>query len=55
MRHESLCNEDWAGVVARLGGSVGLDASARQTKAFLRARAIGNAVDLLQLICLLRG
>jgi hypothetical protein len=50
MRHESLCNEDWAGVVARLGGSAGLDASARQTRAFLRARAIDNAVDLLRLI-----
>lgn len=50
MTHESLCNEDWSGVVARLGGAETLEKSARETKAFLRARAIGSAVDLLRLI-----
>jgi hypothetical protein len=50
MRHESLVNEDWSNVVARLGGADALDATARQTKAFLRPREITNAVDLLRLI-----
>jgi hypothetical protein len=43
-------NEDWTHVVARLGGAEALDATARETKAFLRPRAITNAVDLLRLI-----
>lgn len=43
-------NRDWMDIVARLGGATNLDASARSTKAFLRARAIGNAVDLLRVI-----
>jgi hypothetical protein len=50
MRHESLVNEDWTNVVARLGGAEALDATARETKAFLRPREITNAVDLLRLI-----
>lgn len=50
MTHESLVNEDWAGVVARLGGAASLDVSARETKAFVRPREISNAVDLLRLI-----
>jgi hypothetical protein len=50
MTHESLCNEDWSGVVARLGGAEMLERSARDTKAFLRARVIDSAVDLLRLI-----
>src|SRR5882757_8985865 len=50
MAHESLVNEDWAGVVARLGGAEALNVSARETKAFLRPREIRNAVDLLRLI-----
>jgi Transposase DDE domain len=50
MRHESLVNEDWTGVVARLGGADVLNATARETKAFLRPREIRNAVDLLRLI-----
>lgn len=37
-------------VVARLGGIANLDASARATNAFLRARAIKSAVDLLRMI-----
>jgi hypothetical protein len=50
MRHESLVNEDWARVVARLGGAEALNVSARETKAFVRPREIRNAVDLLRLI-----
>ena len=50
MRHESLLNEDWANVVARLGGATTLDVTARATKAFVRPREITNAVDLLRLI-----
>ena len=50
MRHESLVNEDWTNVVTRLGGADVLDATARETKAFLRPREITNAVDLLRLI-----
>ena len=50
MRHESLVNEDWTNVVARLGGADVLNATARETRAFLRPREITNAVDLLRLI-----
>src|SRR5258708_35193610 len=50
MRHESVVNEDWTNVVARLGDADVLNATARQTKAFLRPREITNAVDLLRLI-----
>src|SRR5260221_4073006 len=50
MRHESLLNEDWTNIVARLGGATTLDVTARATKAFLRPREITNAVDLLRLV-----
>lgn len=50
MTHESLCNKDWSSVVARLGGRELLENSARETKAFLRARVIDSAVDLLRLV-----
>ena len=50
MTHESLINEDWLNVVARLGGADALADSARETKAFLRPREIKNAVDLLRMI-----
>src|SRR6266481_1769537 len=50
MTHESLVNQDWNGVVARLGGAEMLKVTARETKAFLRPREITNAVDLLRLI-----
>src|SRR3954468_6091180 len=50
MTHESLVNQDWNNVVARLGGADVLNATARETKAFLRPREITNAVDLLRLI-----
>jgi hypothetical protein len=50
MTHESLVNQDWDGVVARLGGAEMLNVTARKTKAFLRPRGVTNAVDLLRLI-----
>ena len=50
MRHESLLNRDWASIVVRLGGVESLNVTARETKAFVRAREISNAVDLLRLI-----
>ena len=50
MTHESLANRDWGHIVARLGGTAHLEASARETRAFLRARAIESAIDLLRII-----
>jgi hypothetical protein len=50
MTHESLLNRDWKHVVKRLGGSAALERSARETGAFLQARAIKSAIDLLRLI-----
>ncbi len=50
MTHESLLNRDWAEVVARLGGAETLNRTARETRAFVRAREIRDAVDLLRLV-----
>jgi hypothetical protein len=50
MPHASLVNEDWASVVLRLGGAARLEASARETKAFVRRREIPDAVALLRLV-----
>jgi len=50
MTHESLTHADWDWTVERLGGVSLITTLARETKAFLRARAIGSAVDLLRLI-----
>lgn len=50
MTHESLLNRDWGGIVERLGGAASLETSAREAKAFLRARVIETAADLLRLI-----
>lgn len=50
MTHDSLLNRDWLSIVDRLGGSAALEAGARDTKAFLRARVIAGAADLLRLI-----
>ena len=50
MTHESLVDRDWQGIVDRLGGAAALGASARETKAFLRARVFETAVDLLRMI-----
>jgi hypothetical protein len=50
MTPESLVTQDWESVIARLGGAETLEASARETKAFLRPRVIASAVDLLRMI-----
>ena len=50
MTRESLVTQDWDGLVVRLGGAAALEQSARDTKAFLRARAVATGVDLLRLI-----
>jgi hypothetical protein len=58
MRPASLLNQDWCHVVDRLGGAAALAASARDTKAFRRARGIPGAVALLRLVlgyCLRHG
>src|ERR1700730_6198806 len=50
MIHAPLLNQDWQLIVDRLGGAEAIESSARRGKAFLRARVVGNAVDLLRLI-----
>ena len=50
MTHESLLNELWQTTLARLGGVAAIEGSARETRAFLRPRAVSSAVDLLRLI-----
>ena len=58
MKHASLLNQDWRHVVDRLGGAEAIEASARATKAFQRARGVPGAVVLLRLVlayCLRQG
>jgi hypothetical protein len=50
MTPESLLNRDWHWLVERLGGAADLTASAKATKAFVRARGIASAPDLLRMI-----
>jgi hypothetical protein len=50
MPHASLSNQDWQVIVDRLGGAKAIGTLARQTRAFLRARGIATAVDLLRLL-----
>jgi hypothetical protein len=50
MAHESLIVEDWTRIVDRLGGATVLEQSARDSRAFVRPRAIKSAVDLLRLV-----
>lgn len=50
MTHESLLSKDWESVVTKLGGGDSLAASARETKAFLRARVLDSAITLLRFI-----
>lgn len=50
MTHESLTNEDWGWVIERLGGASLISTIARETKAFVRAREIRSALDLLRLM-----
>src|SRR5882757_6039583 len=49
MTHESLTNEDWELVVGRLGGAKLISSIALETKAFVRARGVRSAIDLLRL------
>lgn len=50
MTHDSILTGDWQEIIGRLGGAAHLEASAREAKAFRRARGIDSAVDLLRLI-----
>jgi hypothetical protein len=50
MTHESLVGQDWQATVERLGGVARLEAGARETRAFLRAREIASAVDMLRMV-----
>jgi len=50
MAYESLVTEGFEGVISRLGGRAHIERSARETRAFLRARSIEDALVLLRLI-----
>lgn len=50
MTHTSLITRDWEEIVERLGGVDALEASARETRALVRARVFKSAVDLLRMI-----
>ena len=50
MNADSLLNQDWSRIVSSLGGATALDATARQSRAFLRPRGIRSPVELLRLI-----
>src|SRR5208282_4047072 len=50
MTHESLLNRDWEFLVKKLGGAAFLERSARESGAFLQARGIKSAVDLLRVL-----
>ncbi len=50
MAHAELISSDWDKTVGQLGGAELLAAEARETRAFLRARGIKLAVDLLRLV-----
>ena len=50
MTHESVVHRDWQNVIRALGGAESIETSAKETRAFLRARMVGSAVDLLRLI-----
>lgn len=50
MTHESLTSNDWDWTVERLGGASLITTLARETRAFVRARGIASAIDLLRLI-----
>ncbi len=49
MIHESLTAQDWDWTVAKLGGAELISSTARQSKAFVRAREVRSAIDLLRL------
>src|SRR5208282_485279 len=49
MEQLTLDSQEWSGLVGRLGGEEALAASARERRAFLRARGIKSATDVLRL------
>ena len=49
MEQNQLDSDDWLQLVAKLGGEAALAASAREHGAFLRARRLKSAVDLLRM------
>jgi hypothetical protein len=51
MKRALLLNQDWCDVVDRLGGAKAIEASARATQAFRRARGLPGAVALLRWRC----
>jgi hypothetical protein len=50
MTHGLLLNEHWQAALEQLGGQAAIEASARETGAFRRGRAVKSAADLLRLI-----
>jgi transposase len=48
MENFGLDSQQWSGLVARLGGEEALTASARERRAFLRARGVKSAADVLR-------
>ena len=50
MAYESLVTDGFEAVISRLGGQAHIERSARETRAFLRAQGIVNALVLLRLI-----
>ena len=50
MTHDTLLNEDWQQTVERTGGVAFIERTARETKAFLRAREIKTPVDMLRFV-----
>ena len=50
MTYELLLNELWQATLRQLGGAAAIEASACETRAFLRPRAVKSATDLLRLI-----
>ena len=49
MEHAQLDSKEWAHIVARFGGEEALALSARKHGAFIRARGVKSAVDVLRL------
>ncbi len=49
METAQLDSKQWSRIVARLGGEEALASSAREHRAFFRAREIKSAVDVLRL------
>lgn len=52
MEHAQLDRNEWSQMLLRLGGEEALASSAREHRAFIRARGVKSAVDLLRLALL---